>query len=81
MGWQVRSSVADAVRQAVEDGAAESQNALVERAVVRELQELRRRRVYEAYAAAARDSAFKSDVSAVTRDFERATGDGLEDGA
>ena len=36
-GWQVRQSVAEAVRDAVENGAADSQDAFVERALVREL--------------------------------------------
>lgn len=79
-GWQVRSSVADAVRQAVDEGAAESQNAFVERALVRELRELRRRRVYDAYAAAAEDPSFAAEVAEVTREFEPTAGDGLEDG-
>lgn len=78
-GWQVRSSVADAVRRAVEEGGAESQNAFVERALVRELRELRRRRVYEAYATAAQDPAFTSDMESLTDDFEPTAGDGLED--
>ena len=79
-GWQVRSSVADAVRQAVDDGAAESQNAFVERALVRELRELRRRRVYDAYAAAAEDPSFTAEMEEVMREFEPTTADGLEDG-
>ena len=77
-GWQVRSSVAEAVRQAVAAGAAASQNAFVERALIRELQELRRRRVYEAYAEAASDARFKKDMAAVEGAFEAATSDGLE---
>lgn len=79
-GWQVRSSVADAVREAVDEGAAESQNAFVERALVRELRKLRRRRLYDAYAAAARDPSFTSDMEEVTREFEAAADDGLVDG-
>jgi hypothetical protein len=45
-GWQVRTSVADAVREAVEEGMAESQNALVERAVLRFLAEKRREKLW-----------------------------------
>lgn len=78
-GWQVPSSVADAVRQAVDEGAAESQNAFVERALVRELCELRRRRVYDAYAAAAEDPSFIAEMEETTREFEATTSDGLED--
>lgn len=76
-GWQVRSSVAEAVRQAVEAGAAESQNAFVERALVRELRELRRARVYEGYAEAAADPGFLEEVKHVEADFALAVGDGL----
>jgi hypothetical protein len=76
-GWQVRCSVADAVRRAVEEGAAESQNAFVERALVRELRELRRRRVYDAYAAAAADPAYRLEIEGVGEAFETTVGDGL----
>ena len=76
-GWQVRSSVAEAVRQAVQAGAADSQNAFVERALVRELRELRRQRVYHSYAEAASDPAFREDMAHVTRAFEPAVGEGL----
>jgi hypothetical protein len=76
-GWQVRNSVAEAVRRAVESGEAESQNAFVERAILRELQELRRKRVYEAYAQAASDPAFLEDMNGVTKAFEPSAADGL----
>ena len=76
----MRSSVADAVRQAVDEGAAESQNAFVERALVRELRDLRRRRVYDAYAVAAEDPSFTAEMEEVTREFQPTAGDGLEDG-
>ena len=76
-GWQVRQSVADAVREAVEAGAAESQNALVERALVRELKALRRRQIYDAYASAAADPAFMEEMRATTSAYEVAVGDGL----
>ncbi len=76
-GYQIRLSVAKAVREAVDEGAAESQNAFVERALVRELRELRRRQVYEAYAEAGGDPAFLEDMGATTEAYEPATGDGL----
>ena len=76
-GWQVRSSVAEAVKQAVEAGAAESQNAFVERALIRALRDLRRERVYEAYAAAASDPAFLDQMKRVTDAFEPTTAEGL----
>lgn len=76
-GYQIRTSVIHAVRDAVDQGAAESQNAFVERALIRELKELRRGRLYEEYAEAARDEAFLEDMKAVTDAFEHAAGDGL----
>lgn len=76
-GWQVRQSVAAAVKEAVEAGAAESQNAFVERALVRELREIRRQRVYDAYAQAAADPVFMDEMRSITAAFETTTGDGL----
>lgn len=62
-------------------GAAESQNAFVERALLRELKELRRQRVYDAYAAAAADPLFMEDMRSTTTAFEVATADGIAHGA
>lgn len=78
--WQVRQSVAEAVKQAVEAGAAESQNAFVERALIRELRELRRRRVYDAYAQAAADPIFMADMRSTTAAFAATAADGLARG-
>jgi hypothetical protein len=77
-GWQVRSSVAEAVKEAVAAGAAESQNSFVEEALLRRLAELRRERLYAAYEAAAADPAFVADMESVTRAFEPAVADGLQ---
>ncbi len=79
-GFQIRQSVLLAVREAVEEGAAPSQNAFVERALVRELKELRRQRVYEAYARAARDPDFREDMDTIDDAFDPAAGDGLASG-
>lgn len=79
-GYQVRQSVLLAVREAVEEGAAPSQNAFVERALVRELKELRRQRVYAAYTRAALDPAFRADMEATSDGFDAAAGDGLAGG-
>jgi C4-dicarboxylate-specific signal transduction histidine kinase len=76
-GWQVRTSVADAVREAVEEGVAESQNALVERALLAFLAERRRERLYAAYAEAARDPDFMADMCSVSDAFEATVSDGL----
>lgn len=80
-GWQVRESVARAVKDAVAAGAAESQNAFVERALLRALQELRRQRVYDAYAEAAADPLFMEDMRSTSGAFDVAAADGLTRGA
>lgn len=80
MGYQIRSSVAQAVREAVREGAAESQNAFVERALINELKALRRDRVYRAYAEAAADPAFRTEQTEATTDWDTAAGDGLGEG-
>jgi hypothetical protein len=63
----------------VEEGLAESQNALVERAVLRYLAENRREKLYQAYAEAAQDSEFMSDMRAVSDAFEATVADGLKE--
>jgi|GEM_PF-5996011 len=78
-GWQVRTSVADAVREAVEEGVAESQNALVERAVLRFLAEKRREKLYASYAQAAQDPAFMADMRTISDAFETTVGDGIQE--
>jgi hypothetical protein len=80
VGWQVRQSVADAVRDAVARGAADSQNAFVERALIRELKELRRQRVYAAYAEAAEDPLFREDMREATAAFDHTAADGISSG-
>jgi hypothetical protein len=76
-GWQVRQSLAEAVKEAVEEGAAESQNAFIERALIRELKEIRRQRACDAYARAAADPAFVEDMRKIAQAFEVTTCDGL----
>lgn len=78
-GWQVRTSVADAVRDAVAEGVAESQNALVEQAVLRFLAERRRETLYLAYAEAAQDPVFMADMREVSEAFDATVADGLEE--
>lgn len=75
--YQMRESVVDGVRGAVESGVAPSANAFVEEAVVARLRELRRERVYREYAEAAADPEFMRDMDEVTREFDIAIGDGL----
>jgi hypothetical protein len=78
--FQIHASIVDAIRTAVQAGVAPSANALVEEAVKDKLRELRRARVYQAYAEAARDPAFIEDLDATTRAFEATTADGLTEG-
>lgn len=76
-GYQLRRSVVLAVRDAVRDGAAESQNAFVERALVRELRELRKANLSAAYGEAARDPVFMEEMKATDAAWDAVTGDGL----
>lgn len=81
VGWQVSRSVAEAVKAAVESGAAESQNAFVEDALLRRLKELRRDRIYSAYEEAAQDPVFMEDMRSTSEAFGVTVRDGLEAGA
>jgi len=77
-GWQVHTSVADAVREAVEGGAAPSQNAFVEQALLRYLEDRRREQLFASYDEAARDPEFMADMRDTTRGFDSAVSDGLQ---
>lgn len=74
---QMHSSTLEAVKQAVERGAAASQNEFVEAAVIARLRELRREKVYASYREAAADPAYLEDMNAVTAAFDTTVGDGL----
>lgn len=65
------------VREAVREGAAESQNAFVERALTRELQELRRTRLDKVYVEAAQDPYFREDMDSTTAAFDSSVAEGL----
>jgi hypothetical protein len=80
VGWQVSQSIAEAVKEAVERGAAESQNAFVEDALLRRLKDLRREKIYAAYEEAAQDPAFMEDMRSTGEVFDVTTSDGLESG-
>lgn len=77
VGWQVKQSVVEAVKEAVESGAADSQNAFVEDALVRRLKALRRERIYAAYEEASRDPAFLEDMRSTAEAFSGTSRDGL----
>ncbi len=78
VGWQVRRSVAEAVKEAVENGAAKSQNAFVEDALLRRLKALRQERIYSAYEEAAQDPVFMEDMRSISEAFGGTVRDGLE---
>jgi hypothetical protein len=80
VGWQVRQSIADAVKEAVENGAAASQNAFVEDALLRRLKALRREKIYSAYEEAAQDPVFMEDMRSVSEAYSGTERDGLEAG-
>lgn len=80
VGWQVSQSVAEAVKEAVENGAAESQNAFVEDALLRRLKDLRRARIYASYEEAARDPVFMEDMRSTGEAFGFTARDGVESG-
>ena len=78
-GYRIPSSVVAMVREAVETGEAKSQNEFVERALRRELRATHQRRLYEEYAAAARDPEFMEELITVDREWDVTVGDGLDD--
>lgn len=77
--FQLRASVTEAIKAAVQAGDAPSANALVEDAVTAKLREIRRARVYAAYATAAQDAVFLAEMEATDTAFGAAVGDGLSD--
>jgi len=76
MSFQLRASVAEAIRAVVKAGEAPSANVFVEEAVKERLRERRRERVYAAYAEAALDPVFMAEMAETTRVFDVTIGDG-----
>lgn len=76
---QMHTSTLEAVKRAVDSGAAASQNEFVEEAILSRLREIRRAKVYAAYAEAAADPLFMRDMEEVTDAFDAAVDDGLAD--
>ncbi len=75
---RLHARVAEAVRAAVDDGAAPSTDVFVEQAVVAALRERRRQRLYRAYTEAAQDPEFVADMDDTSRAFDAAVSDGLK---
>ncbi len=76
MSFQLRASVADAIRAVVKAGEAPSANVFVEEAVKERLRDRRRERVYAAYAEAAQDPVFMAEMAETERVFDVTIGDG-----
>ena len=68
--FNLRSSVLANLEKAVTQGAATSINALVERALVKELGELQRQKRAVEWQAAAKDKLFLNDISEIEQEFE-----------
>jgi Arc/MetJ-type ribon-helix-helix transcriptional regulator len=79
VSYQLRESIAESVRAAVESGAAASANAFVEDAIIERLKELRRERLYAAYQEAANDPEYAAEMAELTQEFDCAVADGLSE--
>lgn len=77
VSYQMHRSTIEGIRSAVAAGAAASQNAFVEQAVVAALRDRRRTKVYAAYRDAANDPAFMAEMLETTEAFIPTLGDGL----
>lgn len=71
-------ALAQGLREAVEKGAAPSQNALVREALRREMKRLREAEIERAYAAAAADPLYVQDLEECMRDFADLDRDALQ---
>ena len=68
----LREDLLAALDRAVAQGAASSKNALVERALMRELRELRRQARRSQWQPAAQDPAFRDDIEQIDATFQPA---------
>lgn len=73
----LEDSLLQAMKQAIEEGAAPNASAFVEDAIRMKLREVRRERLYAAYAEAAQDPGFLAEMESTTRAFEGTVDDGL----
>ena len=74
----LHESVSVAIMRMVQLGAATSQGAFIEASVIAKLCEMRREKVYAAYADAAADPGFMADMSATVHAFDATLADGLD---
>jgi metal-responsive CopG/Arc/MetJ family transcriptional regulator len=68
--FSLREDLLAALDQAVAQGAASSKNALVERALVHELRELRRQARRSQWQEASQDPAFRQDIEEIDATFQ-----------
>lgn len=76
----MHKTVAAAVRELVKSGEVPSADAFIEEAVIAQLRELRKARVYAAYAQAAADPLFVAEMEETNRVFDHTAADGLAGG-
>ena len=74
---RLHEAVATAIRDLVASGGATSADAFVEAAVVAELRERRKQRIYAAYATAAADPVFVAEMARTNYAFDGSIADGL----
>ena len=79
VSYQIRESVAESVRAAVDSGVSASANAFVEEAIIDRLKELRRERLYAAYQEAANDPEYVAEMAELTAEFDCTVADGLSE--
>ena len=77
MSFDLRISVAEAIRAIVKAGEAPNASAFVEEAVKDRLRERRRKRVYAAYAEASQDPFLAAEMARIEQVFDATIGDGV----
>jgi|KBSMisStaDraftv2_1062788.scaffolds.fasta_scaffold118843_2 Arc/MetJ-type ribon-helix-helix transcriptional regulator len=77
MSFQLRTSVAEAIRTVVNAGEAPNASGFVEEVVRERLRERRRKRVYAAYGEASEDPLFIAEMARTDDVFDTTIGDGL----
>ncbi|MDD2252631.1 MAG: hypothetical protein PHQ10_06690 [Dehalococcoidales bacterium] len=68
--FNLHPTVLSDLEKAMAEGAATSKNALVERALIKELEELKRKKREAQWQQAARDSLFMNDIAEIEADFK-----------
>lgn len=74
---RLHDTVAAAIKELVAIGEAPSADAFVEEAIIAQLRERRKQRVFASYVAAAADPVFMAEMDETTRAFDGTVADGL----